>query len=282
MRPILLVSLLLPFSAFAMQSMDDEQLSDTTGQAGVTITTALKVDPTATYRIVDTDGFTGYTQAAQLVMKNYGIDSGRLKYRYDAGSNGTSSVYTLGISLLDNQDIKLFLSELGMAATSGGVGGRYAVAGYNAVMKYNPTAAACTTAATCQKYTLLETIPGGEIRIDLGSQPKGDLMTIDSLKLERLTVNGGYSIVDASNGDLGMTIGGVVATGANDGPIDLHGTTYNLESDALVLKLGSNAKLNMRMTGMTAGTIGTATPGMGNLNIIGMDLSGATIRMKGH
>jgi hypothetical protein len=84
-------------SAFAMQAMDDESMSATTGQDGLTIKLNTNLS-NLTVKYVDRDGIAGgnYTHAGAVVISPLGIQSNNQVITIDAGGNAGTAAGTQG------------------------------------------------------------------------------------------------------------------------------------------------------------------------------------------
>lgn len=267
-------------SALAMQAMDDESLSSTTGQDGLTV--VLDTNVTTSIKWVDRDGtgVAGFTNAGAVVISNVGISSTGLQIDIDAGGNagtgaGTNGLLNIGISNPNGITIDLSSTTLAVADAVNVPSGGWTTE----TLAQRSTTGAATNFITFSAGSALTIAgaPGRLIDIQLGSEP-GDFMTLNG-NLGSITLTG-MNIIDADGGTGGdISIG--TLTLAN---IDLVNSTVNVDAGGLVINTG---------TGLTAVEVGierlalgdeTAVGNgfVGDVYLSGLNVSNNTIRVHGH
>lgn len=277
-------------SGFAMQSMDDDALSDFVAQDGATWTMDVNQSMDA-LRIVDKDG-TGATDPGQVMIKNMGLmtctetalvqttctattGGAGMTIRFDAGSQagGTAPVLVASISLA--QKIRQHMAGLWIGDVDGSPSKKPTVE-YQ-ILKINPNAA-----SDDERYIDIWTEPNSNLRVEMGNQPGGHFLTAANLKIRHIEYNGGMAVCDASAANCAnaLRMGGNYITGTGGASIDLSGTAMGVNNNGLYLTMGSNVKMDIYQTNVGLGA--DTNPLIGSAVLRGLDLSGATITMRGH
>lgn len=279
--------------AFAMEAMDEEALAATTGQDGITISlaTSAKVDVI----IHDKDGFAAPTPArpdsGAIVLRGIALGTGvdgttgavtgdaLVKIDVDAGSTAataTDATLNIGITLGDTATSTNTVVDLGSLR----------------VANSNRTAAGVGwgLVASSESAELLDlgqlTIgAGATMNIQLGNEPQGHLIVLNAI------LNGGLTLSNVALNDVGgSTTGGSIRVGALS--ITDNGGTGNLTTNigvdvaanGLVItmtQLGDATNgINLTMAGVAMGNASAAS--IGDVEIIGLNLNGDTIRVSGH
>lgn len=295
--PSLLIAMMLalPVPAFALQSMDDEAMSDFVAQDGATWSMDVSQE-IGSMRIVDKNGFTGATSPGQVIINNTGIKTcsetaalgactlttsgAGMSVVFDAGaqSTGTAPVLMAGITLarkirqqmdsLEVGDVNL-LSPHKLPTTK------------FKIMEINPGA------LLADKYMDIITAAGSKLRFDLGHQPGGHLLTAQSLQIESITINNSsgtaMAVCDASSPGCAnaFSVGSFAITGNGVGNnIDLSGSGMGVNANGLYLTLGPNVKMDIVQGNVGLGA--ASNPKIGSMALRGLDLSGATVTLRGH
>lgn len=270
-------------SAFAMESLDDSALSQTTGQDGITIvlgtaTTGIVADAIVVH---DKDGvgngnFGVTTSSAGAIVlgqqgtagagSDFSITGGDITVKVDADGNGTSPVLNVNIGLpaaltISTGDIYV--------ANSGGIAAAAGAQYTNAAKVLN---------------SVDVILNGATLNVQLGNAPQGAMIKLGG------TINGGLQINNFSLfqpttttpiagttiGTAGIHLGGINIKTANSTNWALTGDINATDSGLAISNLGS---VDLRLTNVDLGTKGTANR-VGDVAILGMALPNVTI--SGH
>ncbi|MDF2445575.1 MAG: pilus subunit (FilA) [Moraxellaceae bacterium] len=256
-------------SAMAMQAMDDESLSATTGQDGLTVT--LNTNVTTSIKWIDRTGTgaSGYGNAGGVLINNVGIASNGLIIDIDAGGNagtgaGTRGMLNIGVTNPNGITINLSGSSIQVADAQNTASGA--------------TLAARSTTGTARDVIRFATgsqmvIAGASGRlldIDLGSEDDNFMTLNGSLGTVSLT---GMQIVDATAGD---AIGIGTLTLEN---LTLTNASVNVAAGGLVINTGSGlTNVNVGMETVTLGGTGS----MGDVYLMGLNVANNTITIAAH
>lgn len=288
-----LAAFALSTTSFAMQSMDDDALSEFVAQDGTTWTMNVNQSMDA-LRIVDKDGYTGATDPGQIMIKGMGLitctettilgactptTSGGLTIRFDAGSQtgGANPVLIAGINLAPK--IRQHMAGLWLGDVDAASPTKRPTAGNEyQILMVNANAAA----ADADRYIDILTEPNSNLRMEMGNQPGGHLLTAGDLKIQRIEYNGGMAVCDSSAANCAnaLRMGTNYITGEAGGSIDFSGTAMGVTANGLYLTMGSNVKMDIVQGDIGLGA--ASNPLVGSTVIRGLDLSGATITMRGH
>lgn len=259
--------------AFAMEAMDEESLAATTGQDGITINLATSANLNVI--IHDKDGLTGTAQAGfansgAILLSGITIDNGvantdaNIGITIDAGASvAAANDATLNIGITTGA-LRVGLGALSVAnsAREGGVGW-----GIDAG----------TQSATLINLGSIST-SGVAMNIQLGNEPQGDLIALNTTLTNGLTLTG-VGLNDVNSGG-SISVGTLAVSDAG-------------ASADLVVDLGINATA----TGLTVRVDTLGTGGMdvtmanvvlgggasiGDVEINGLNLTGDTITISGH
>lgn len=267
-KKILLASAIIAASStsFALQSMDDESLSSTTGQDGLTITLNDTSVSGALLKYTDGDGLTGYTFPGTVAITNLGattIDTFAVDHpitiTLDAGSTAASagnSVLAIGIDApylrLHMDSIYVGNNDLLTSNTAGipGLGAGSA----NAILDFNGD---------------IE-LTGVQTNILLGNAAAGShLITMTSAAPISISV-GGLSI----NDNVG---GGSIILGATTISNVTVNTTVDVIAGGLVVGSGGQTGMAVDIASIRLGTLASASIGAVNISEITTGASSMTI-----
>lgn len=273
-------------TSFAMQSMDEEALSETAGQAG------LKIDidnaNLASFSVLlhDTDGFAAATtRTFDGAIGINGIDVGQLDLtiEVDAGATAAAAADTaLQIKVYNATNLVVNLGTLTVANS----------ARDDATPAWGINGSA-TTVATLGTLTIGSTTSAAPLlNIQMGNEPQGTWMAF------KPTFNGGLSIDNFAVYDSSTAVSAATAYGIGIGTLAMvnnGGTNLNadvkIDANASGLVLGitslgasSSVGMDMRMTAVKLGNLGTTSPAVaiGDVEVIGLNLAGTTIAVIGH
>jgi hypothetical protein len=281
---LLLVSAIAASSqAFALESMSEADMSQTTGQDGVTLSIALPAGGINMQMILhDTDGLApNGTEGSDgaivfgngTAAGNFQISGGTIIMDIDA-DGGTVAAAATGPML----NVKIALPTLTITtgdisvAKSGGLGGTLT----NSTKIFNSTSV---------------TLGAMNVNIQLGSEAQGSMLKITSgFMTGGLTLNN-FAVLDGYDGTAAQANVGIGATSIK---IKDNGAGANLTLGTITGDVTAGAGLQFALT-----SIGNATTGLdvqvtglklgsqagssvGNLELRGLNMNGTTIGIKGH
>lgn len=268
-------------ASFAMQAMDEEALSETTGQDGLTIT----IEPpsagiTADIVIHDKDGLSGIVGSGSTFTNSGAI----LFDGFALNPNGATSTISIVIDATGdtNGDATATDPQLNIDITLPGSTvistGAVFVADSNGV-----GVAIGTTQETILANMNITLLGATLINMQLGNERTGDSMinvsttitnglAITNFKLEDADDNGSINsdqitIKNQANADLTADVG-------------VDATASGLQ--ITMAQFGSGAGVNISMTNVGLGADGTLTNSIGDIDLLGLDLDGTTITISGH
>lgn len=249
-KKLLLTSAILAASssALAMQAMDDETMSATTGQDGLAITIDSSVVTDMNIKWIDRTGIAGgtFTNPGAVVIDNLGMTITNLDIEIDAGSSAANNgQLNIAISTADNIVVNLNDGTNGavIGVTSAGAAGS-ATGTVTPILSFSNTSAL--------------TISGGlDATLKLGNRAAGeDFLLIDFANPLNVSLTG-LSILDAvgtaangAAGDVGIGVGTL--------------SIANLDVVASVNVVG--AGLQIDTTGTTIGEVGLERVVLGDLD----------------
>lgn len=268
-------------ASFAMQAMDEEALSETTGQDGLTIT----INPpdagiTADIVIHDKDGLSGivgsgstFTNSGAILFDGFVLNP--------SGATSTISIVidatgdALAAAGTDPQlNIDITLPGSTVIST-----GAIFVANSNGVGTVTPFDAQQTILANMNITLVGATL----INMQLGSERLGDSMINVSTTITNGLAITNFKLEDADDNG---SINSDQITIKNQANVDL---TADVGVDATasglqitMAQFGSGAGVNISMTNVGLGADGTLTNSIGDIDLLGLDLDGTTITISGH
>lgn len=284
-RLILVTCAAIAAPALALEALDDEDLSGSLGQAGVTVTIT---PPVAGYTfstvIHDSNGFTGFTSPGAIVLGNplgvaghtaslfstagspitIDIDAAADVDAVSAGSQGAA----LGIKITIPANTVLNTGTLSIARSNGG-------------------GVAITNQSAVILNSMNITLPGAStLFMTLGNEATGgQMMRFGSNLTSGLSISN-FALRDATAVDAngaGIRAGSIALTNAGaanlnvDAKIDVVPTGLQ----ATLTQIGSaTTGVDVRMTDLRLGD--TTTTSMGNLNILGLNMNGSVLKISGH
>lgn len=249
-------------SAMAMQAMDDESLSAATGQDGVTI--SLLGDVSMDYlAIVDGDGGPA---AATLPGETGAIQIG------DGTAASLKMSASNGINLIIDADGNGGAPVLNINADLGDT----TIEGVNIYVAASDDTGATLTDAVSVLDVGTVTLDGLTANIQLGNQPQGTLIKLDS------TITGGLVLSDLSlkqGANHGIGLGQVTVTSGTTGNLVL-----DLEIDATDngLEIAGLTGMNIAADNLRLGNLTTApNASLGALYIKNLNV-GSSVAISGH
>lgn len=284
----------LPATGFSMEAMEDSALSGVTGQDGISI--ALNTNLSASLIVHDTDGIqnaagtaaatyttvagTGttavttvhgpYGSAAALVMEDFAINTagGDITLDIDAGDSATAGVepvLNIQVGIPTGTQITLGSVDVANSNRDDGGWGVVATGRVDDVLNLGSVTLGATT-----------------MNIQLANEPQGDMIALNT------TITGGIGIAnfalnDAnSGGGIGVDNVAIVGNGIAAGDLAVD-AGINVDGNGLVVRLdtlGSATGADVRLTGVN---LGDGSGGnLGDIELVGLQLSGTTLTISGH
>lgn len=252
-------------SAMAMQAMDDESMSSTTGQDGITISIQSSniTDLDITY--IDRDGLGAASTAAgagAIVVNNLDVAISNLDIVLDAGSNASGAQLNVNISTPD--DIVIGLGNSNIELASAGATGS-AVSGNTAILRFDATSE-------------LRITGGLSTNIKLGNRGVGEsFMTLTTatpfdISLDKLTL---VTTDNGGTGDIGIGIGRLVV---DDVSLNM---SVNVVPDGLQIKNNGTSIGGVGLERIVLGAQVATNKSIGDVYLSGLT-STSTITIKGH
>ncbi len=262
-----------PMSALALEPMQDDALSAVTGQDGINIgitTNNLNLD----VYVHDKDGLTGSGlsgDSGAIVIEGMAINTngGEIGIEIDADGNSGAGVLNVGVSLPNNIEIKT--GDLSVADSDRDTGAWGIVAG--------------TQSNTILKNSTI-TLGATNLNIQLGNEVQGAMIALDTTITNGITITDG-GLLDANavpttpGEDVGILFDSLAIK--NNGGADLTvEASVDVVNDGLVVALttlGDAGGVDMRIENQRLGA--ASTNPLGDIEIVGLDLNGTTLRIGG-
>lgn len=288
-RLVLVSAIAMSSSAFAMESMEDEALAETTGQDGVTINITPPAAGISMSNVIhDSNGFTGATSAGAIVIGNPLAAAGHTITSFDTpgattidmliDATGDIDSVTVGNQAALNIAITIptgTIINTGTISAARSAGGGVAVTDQTGVILEN---AAITLGATTLVMTL-----GNEVATT------GQMMRFNTTMTGGLDISN-FALKDANGGGTGGS--GIRANiavddagaGTNltiDAKVDVVPTGLQLATTQIgVAGTGAGTGFDMSMTGVKLGD--TTAVAIGTVDVIGLNMNGTLIKIAGH
>lgn len=268
-------------ASFAMEAMDEEALSDTTGQDGLTI----NINPPdagigADIWIHDKDGLSGISGASSnsgaIVVDGFLLNPSGANSFINVVIDVTGDANNAAPATDPMLNVAITLPASTVIST-----GKILVADSNG---------AGVAVGTNQK-TILDnmniTLVGATlINMQLGNEQQGSMILVST------TITGGVTITNFALQDSGGTVtGGSINADSisfkNNGGANLT-AKVGVDASATALRLtlttlgDPTTGLNISMANVGLGADGTATVGVGDIDIVGLNLNGTTVDISGH
>jgi hypothetical protein len=286
--------------AYAMEAMDDESMAAATGQDGITIgitTNALTLDQ----RIHDRDGYDptnavadtiGGIEDGALIIDNMIVNTNGgeivLKIDADGGAAGTAPFLNVNVSIPNNTviqtgDISVASSD-NVADANGGVG-TWAISNQTGTIMDSQTITLGSTALNIQLGNEAQTY-------SWGAGTKTAMILVSTTMTGGLTVgtvaagvySGGVTLNDGSSGE-SISIGRMRLRDNAGTDLTVGSVGINVENNGLVVDIASigTGGLYQSMERVALGDVGVAGNGyLGDIEVLGLDLNGTSIRISGH
>lgn len=277
----------VPAASFAMQPMNDSQMSGVTGQDGITLSINTP-NLTLGQTIYDRDGMGSAVNgmsangAGAIVITGMAVNTngGDIVVNVDAGqSAGGAPVLNVGVTLPNN--IQISTGDLSIANTTGTRG------------DWNTTA---QTSTILDSSTI--TLGTTTLNIQLGGVAQSmsfNSNTYNPMILVSTTINGGIvqtntGIHDLStaklggdNADASIFVDKTTIKDADTGDLTVGSVGINVATNGLVIGIGSIGSTNGLFIGSEAVRLGgSGAAAIGDVAITGLQLSGTTITVSGH
>lgn len=269
---------MLPMSAMAVDVLDDATMSGVTGQDGIRVTMDLNLNTNVL--VHDLDGFTDTsgnvrTFAGAIVITGMGFVSGPggITLDIDAGD----SLQNGGDATTPTLNIQVNIPD-GTTLTTGAI----------SVANSNRDDAAWGFEALTNTANIIETstitLNNTDLNIQLGNEPQGYMILLDTVMTGGLTVTG-FALNDVSSGG---AIGAGTITVKNNGDANLDITAgIDVTATGLLVDLaafGDAGGADVRVERLYLGSpdiFGLGTSYVGDLEVQGLTLTGA-INISGH
>lgn len=273
---------------WATQPLNDEELSNLTGQDGLTISIVPTGPIQAEVIYHDNDGLTntdlgGTGKAGAVILGTadgksnnpLSLSSGSaniniiLKIDADTGTGTDGAFVNVGVSL--PQDLTINTGDIWVGASKQKNG---AVRGYTDAVKILDN---------MKVY-----ISNLNTNIQLGSTPQGGLLKMKGIFKDGLRIEG-YNLNDAGGGGaigvdyISMQNSQPGRFGVTNLDFDVTGSVYQDSLGVKINRLGDAGGLNTMIWGLKAGDTKNANiKPMGDVEIRGLNLNGTTIKVSGH
>lgn len=264
-------------SSFAMQSMDDESLSASTGQAGLTINIDNANLAAFSMIVHDTDGFTtGNTFDGGIMINNIDVGQLDLTIDVDAGATGLATTdATLQAKIYNGTAISVALGTL----TVGNSNRDLATPGWG-VSSQSGTLADLGTLSIG-----VTTSAAPLLTIQMGNEPQGAWMKLKPVFGGGLSLTN-FTLYDSTTAALhGIRVGTLLIDDNGAGTDLTADISIDATANGLVLTttaLGSATGMDLRMTDVRLGTVANASSSIGDVEIVGLNLNATTIAISGH
>lgn len=284
-RLILASAIAMSSAAFAMESMDESALSETTGQDGVTV----EITPgTLAFSTVihDGNGWTGATSAGAIVIGDPLAGGVLTKTSVAVGGGGAIKLDIDATGDIDSGAATTPAVRVAVSVTGTGL---VIHTGDISVAKSNGLGVAVGTPTKFMNDMTISIGAGSLMNMYLG----GESVTLADSGKHMIELNtslsGGLSIANFALIDGGGSQTGGSIQASNIKMVDVTGGT-NLAVDAsvdvvatgllaTVNSLGTGGA-NIQVTGLKLGS--AAATAIGNVDVIGLNLAGTTLKIYGH
>ncbi|EKF72812.1 hypothetical protein A11A3_16842 [Alcanivorax hongdengensis A-11-3] len=286
-----------PVASMAMQPMQDEALSGVTGRDGISIginTSGLSMDA----YIHDKDGLgTGPFDSGAIVITGMNIDTGGNDIQIDIDADGNAAGTDAGALL----NVKVTLPNT-IAIDTGSISVADSDRGYTTPGDATTTATGdwgiSGQTDTILKNTHIE-LGTTTLNIQLGHEEQGSMIALNTTITNGVTLTDG-GILDASNsyagtggGDIGILFDSMSVTNSGASTDLTVDADVDVEANGLVVTLNQlgdasngidvqivNQRLGYYDSANAADTDNVAS--MGDVEVVGLDLSGTKLTISGH
>lgn len=261
--------------AFAMEAMDEESLAATTGQDGISI--ALSTSAAVNVIVHDKDGFGTLTDSGAIVLTGIklngagGVGKAAVDIDIDAGASAATvddAILNIGVSLGAAQIDLGALSVANSSRTGAGVG-------------WGTDAG--TDSGTLLDLGVIDLAAGTTINLQLGNELQGHMIVMDT------TLTGGLSLSGVGLNDVGGLItGGSISVGT----LNVNNAGASNDLDAIIGVDATTTGLVLTLTQVGDATNGLDVTmanvvlgggaGIGDVEIVGLNVNGDTVTVSGH
>lgn len=259
-----------PMASYAVESLDDAALSETTGQDGIVLELDLAV---ATNTIVhDKDGLSGLTSApgyssfdGAIVINGMAVTANNVIVSLDAGDSADSAVNpVLNIRVDLTGGVSLTTGSIHVANSNRDNAGTWGVTG--------------STTTLINSSTL--TLGATTLDVQLGvTEPQGAMVVLDAAITGGVSLSG-MGITDiSSGGTIGSSTMTIVDNLGTDLTVDMD---INVTAAGLVIdinQLGSATGMDVQIVDQYLGSVGAGI--LGDIEMQGLDLAGTQITIHG-
>lgn len=268
MTSMLLGGLTSALPVFAMQILNDEMLSDATGQDGITLT----LENTGTSAQViwtDNDGLAGITGTKGALVfgegaaaNNFRISGGKTVILIDSDSGGSNPFLNIAINLPANLIVNT---------------GNIYVAGKD------------NTGLINQKKIINDTqieLSGLNINAQLGNAPQGNLLQFSGVINNGLRLNN-FALIDGSTStttaDYGIGTSQIVIRDNLGSNLTLDNIGVSVTSSGLLVDTSKTTnKIDVLVSDLKFGNLAPTSPVIGGISVLGINLSGLSMTISGH
>lgn len=273
LQKLVMISMLLggltsALPVFAMQILNDEMLSDTTGQDGITLT----LENTGTSAQViwtDNDGLASVTGTKGALVfgegtaaNNFRISGGKTVILIDSDAGGSSPFLNIAINLPANLVINT---------------GNIYVAGKD------------NTGLINQKKIINDTqieLSGLNINAQLGNAPQGNLLQFSGVINNGLRLNN-FALIDGSTStptaDYGIGSSQIIVRDNLGTNLTLDNIGISVTSSGLLVDTSRTTnKIDLLISDLKFGNLALTSPAIGGVSVLGLNLSGLSMTISGH
>lgn len=270
--------------ASQLQALDDETLSATTGQDGISIQISAPTSGSITIdkvNVHDTDGF-GTATAGAITLGNHFDSANQVKVNLGAGTTigvdidagkNASNAATLNVAITLPSSFSIDTGDIGVQGSSG------SAADYG-------TADSLVGTNTKILDTMNIALGGTTLNVQLGHEEQGAMIKLTGTIANGITIsnlalnddngapiaNGGTETAGSLNiGTLKMTDSGVTSLGLN--------SDIDIDATGLIIKDNSTTKKDIIITRLGLGDV--AGPKIGDVEVLGLSTTGMGIRVSG-
>lgn len=264
--------LLLNSSVFAMQPLDDENLSNATGQDGITIKLQ-DYQPNARIIWTDNDGMAPADhgiispQAGSVVFGdgtaagNFRLSKGDTVITMDTDGNGGNAVLNINIDLPD--DLTINTGDVYVA----GKDTNNNLVNQTKIMR-----------------DMTVKLGGLNINVQLGAAPQGSMMLVTGVVQSGIQVSN-IALIGATSGgnEYGIGISQLILkdTGASN-DLTFNGMGVSVLSSGLRITPSAGKVVDVLMSDVKVGGLGASDPAIGGVALLGLQLGGTSLTISGH
>lgn len=280
---ILTTAIAMSASAYGLESLEDGALSETTGQDGITISYTPAAGGVSFSTIIhDADAFAGATSAGAIVIGNPLSAAGHTATNI-ALPVGQS--VTLTIDATGDIDNVAAGSQASLALNISIPANTVINTGSISAAKSNGTGNLISDQTSVIMDNIAITLGATNLLINLGSEEAGgQMMRLTTSMAAGLNI-ANFALKDANGGGAGdsgiraasIQMNNAGASTALDVDLKIDLVPTGLQASVVTLGTGGS---DINISGFKLGD--TTAPAIGNVDVIGLNMSGAIIRISGH